>query len=190
MALINCPYCGEKISDTAKSCVHCGHPLGSAALEKQTVTKEVAPKDKDRKMTPYSSLSEEDRLRLDRKFFYEVHKDYGKNLDTLNSVDGCRATIAAVGGFSLIALVVLVFAFSRDLITIYNLIFCCAVAIIALNILLELIFVVVFSVKLYGLYNKKIEALKEYCDWLAKQKIEFIPTFLSSRHVRYYNSIS
>lgn len=27
MALIKCPECGEKISDKATACIHCGYPL-------------------------------------------------------------------------------------------------------------------------------------------------------------------
>ena len=30
MALITCPECGEKVSDKAKACVHCGYPMESA----------------------------------------------------------------------------------------------------------------------------------------------------------------
>ena len=28
MALISCPECGQKVSDQAKVCIHCGYPLG------------------------------------------------------------------------------------------------------------------------------------------------------------------
>ena len=27
MALIRCPECGEKVSDSAQICIHCGYPL-------------------------------------------------------------------------------------------------------------------------------------------------------------------
>ena len=31
MALVTCPSCGKSISDSAKTCIHCGHKLQSAA---------------------------------------------------------------------------------------------------------------------------------------------------------------
>lgn len=34
MALINCPECGGKISDTVKSCIHCGYNLNPPAQNK------------------------------------------------------------------------------------------------------------------------------------------------------------
>lgn len=39
MALINCPECGQQISDKAQSCPVCGHPIGGA----QSYTNSVAP---------------------------------------------------------------------------------------------------------------------------------------------------
>ena len=32
MALIKCPECGKEISDTAKQCPNCGHPLTQKKL--------------------------------------------------------------------------------------------------------------------------------------------------------------
>lgn len=33
MALIKCPECGKEVSDKAKSCIHCGYPLGECKNE-------------------------------------------------------------------------------------------------------------------------------------------------------------
>lgn len=33
MAMINCPECGKEISDTVKSCIHCGYPIKKAKKE-------------------------------------------------------------------------------------------------------------------------------------------------------------
>lgn len=34
MSLITCPYCGKKVSDTVKVCIHCGHTLKEEPPEK------------------------------------------------------------------------------------------------------------------------------------------------------------
>ena len=33
MALIKCPSCGKEISDQAKSCPQCGHPISAVTVE-------------------------------------------------------------------------------------------------------------------------------------------------------------
>lgn len=33
MPLINCPYCGKRISDAAPACIHCGGSLGPAGVQ-------------------------------------------------------------------------------------------------------------------------------------------------------------
>lgn len=38
MPLINCPDCGNSISDRAPSCIHCGAPMGSQAATKLPMT--------------------------------------------------------------------------------------------------------------------------------------------------------
>jgi len=51
MALIICPECGNKISDKAKCCIHCGYPLEEMQKEAQAQTEgkecywEVDPED-------------------------------------------------------------------------------------------------------------------------------------------------
>lgn len=37
MALISCPECGKKVSDTSKTCVHCGFDLSNINVEKEQV---------------------------------------------------------------------------------------------------------------------------------------------------------
>ena len=37
MALIECPDCGQKVSDQAKVCIHCGCPLGEKGKTKNTI---------------------------------------------------------------------------------------------------------------------------------------------------------
>lgn len=39
MALITCPECGEKVSDKAKACIHCGYPLEVLGIENTNVFK-------------------------------------------------------------------------------------------------------------------------------------------------------
>lgn len=43
MSLINCPECGNQVSNTAVACPNCGHPLAPAAVESRTVIREVLP---------------------------------------------------------------------------------------------------------------------------------------------------
>lgn len=38
MPLINCPDCGNNISDRAASCIHCGAPIASRAVTRQPLT--------------------------------------------------------------------------------------------------------------------------------------------------------
>ena len=42
MALINCPNCGEQISDSAKNCIHCGRKLTEAEKAKNILNKDIA----------------------------------------------------------------------------------------------------------------------------------------------------
>lgn len=191
MALIECPYCGGKISDTAKSCVHCGKPLKLSAGQEVTAQKAEPAKEQKTMSVSYSSLSKDEKLRLDRQFFYEEYKNYGEDLDNLRSIDECRSTVAFIAAIAIPWLAALVLIISNiDLIETNNLLFVCAISIIAFLALFSIILVIVFSVKLYECNNKKIVALKKYSEWLAKKNINFIPTFFSSRHVRYYEFIS
>lgn len=40
MALIKCVECGKEVSDSAKVCVHCGHPLQDGVEEVKQEKKE------------------------------------------------------------------------------------------------------------------------------------------------------
>lgn len=43
MSLINCPECGNQVSNTAVACPNCGHPLAPPSVESRTVIREVVP---------------------------------------------------------------------------------------------------------------------------------------------------
>ena len=45
MALINCPECGQEISDKAKWCVHCGYPLQAEQLLANDIQKLLSGRD-------------------------------------------------------------------------------------------------------------------------------------------------
>ncbi len=46
MALIKCPECGKDVSDTAKSCIHCGYVLKEEVIA-QSQTFVIAPENQD-----------------------------------------------------------------------------------------------------------------------------------------------
>ena len=39
MALINCPECGQEVSNLAPACIHCGYPLNEEQID--TVSQQV-----------------------------------------------------------------------------------------------------------------------------------------------------
>lgn len=54
MAIIKCPECGEKISDKAPACIHCGFPL--------SLLKQEERKESPLEIRPSSKLSEEKQM--------------------------------------------------------------------------------------------------------------------------------
>ena len=67
--LIQCPACGEKVSDTAESCVHCGARI---AKEKQKPTK-------------FNDLPESEQEKL-RAEFMETFPNHKKKFDKLQKI--------------------------------------------------------------------------------------------------------
>lgn len=194
MPLKKCPYCGGAISDTAKSCVHCGGLLGSVPNENKIFGKQSAETPakvrKSKKTVLYTQLSEQEKIALDRRFFYEENKIYGKNLDSINSVILCRSAISLVVFVTGICFIVAKFVFGGNVAFANNLLFYFFLGMIIVNVLVGIVSFIVFGIILYNLNNKKIVSLKKYRDWLAKKNIDFEPTFISSRHLRYYSSIA
>ncbi len=75
MALINCPECGERISDQCAICIHCGYPKITMDFSLEMID-EIMPKTMNRQVVHYSLLydlvmQEEERLKI-----LDVLEDY------------------------------------------------------------------------------------------------------------------
>ena len=97
MALIKCPECGKEVSDSAKSCPHCGYPLD----KEQPVKQEVVDEDRQ-----FSSEPEE-------------IKRYRREIEICRSRRVVMVTIGSVlAGVSLILIILLAIFYYRALVEI------------------------------------------------------------------------
>lgn len=56
MAMINCPECGKEISDKAKTCIHCGCPIGEESGENKTTVANVVKVEVDHQKNAQKKL--------------------------------------------------------------------------------------------------------------------------------------
>jgi len=93
MALIICNECGKKVSDSAKTCIHCGAPL----TEKETIANTSIPEKKEEatgtaqaadEMVSFKSLGKKKQEELVHTFWEEdpIAKGYQKKRCILESI--------------------------------------------------------------------------------------------------------
>lgn len=173
------------ISDTAGDCIHCGKIIGAAAQNKKENTRQV----KDSVL--YSSLSEDDRLKLDRQYYIKEFPKYGKLLRRTASVASCRNSMVLAGGIAALILIIIrliIVNINPDIVN--NLLFLFVLGLCLVLIVLELITLIICGIILFNFNNKRLITLKRYSEWLERKNIKFIPTFSVDRHEKFYKKIN
>lgn len=185
MALIKCPFCGKMVSDTVNDCIHCGKLIRTVMPnEKENTQQSKTP-------ALYSSLSENDRIKLDRQYFNNECPKYDKLLNKTASVASCRNSITMAGGSAALILIIIrliIVNTNPDIVN--NLLFLFVLGLCLVLIVLELLTLIVCGLILFKLNNKRLIAIKRYSEWLEKKNIKFTPTFSVGRHEKFYKKIN
>lgn len=178
MALIQCPYCGKKISSTVSICIHCG--------------KSLLPH-KENALREYTKLGKEEKAKLEDEFFYKLHPQYGKVFKRIATVTSLRDGfwLAASLPAFVMAILRIILIFNPTEINIADSIpFMVGLTVLFLMLAMALIIIPTCCLVLFKRNNKMLIAVKRYEEWLKTQKnILFVPKFESDRHSKYYKQI-
>ena len=106
MALINCPECGEKISDKSKNCIHCGYPIEQRENKDNAVnqTTPQATSQKAEEKPRYAKICSQCRYLSDLSATVCFHcgktfaqKEEIKNLEKDLQKENKKAKVAIIG---------------------------------------------------------------------------------------------
>lgn len=175
MALIVCPNCGKKISDTASVCIHCGSPASPAPKRGQTL---------------YTGLPVSKRTELETEFFYNIEPDCTVAGTKFANVAFCEKQLK----ISLSVVYVLFFCaaicgiFNAEIYT--GLLFLCALLIfMCFNLMVIICIIIIKAIKIKRLKAMLI-AIKRYQVWLAAERnILYSPHFDKKLYASLYSSI-
>ena len=158
MALIECPNCGKKFSDTAEKCIHCGFDF-----RLQTENEQI-------KRQEYSSLTEYEQNQLKSEFdaSFSQFAKINKNFDKTEKADKVLSAFTIIFGLGLIASLIIfriiklnfesVFAYIVVVFTVFSFLFC-------------VIKLIVWDLIIYKKRKRNhLAYLKKYRNWLNDEK--------------------
>lgn len=184
MALIECPNCKRKISDTQPACIHCGY-----LLKKENISAETAgEEEKESEKKQFDDIERSEQTALWDEF-YHIHPKYRKvknkmlqqeKLQKWRVVDLIMFILLLIGGRFLID--------EEKIVSVQ--LFYGGVTLYALFCLRMVVTAIVLKILLSKNKKRWLIVLKRFQQWLSEKKqIEYTVKFETIKQKRYFECI-